>query len=58
MTDKEKAIKKFAKAMNTANTSYMSQFHYQKIFTPNMQQAWGEYIDACCYEEKQNARSE
>lgn len=43
MTEKEKAIRNFAKAMRSADTKHMALFG---IFTSNMAASWYRYIEA------------
>jgi hypothetical protein len=52
MTRKEKAIREFAKRMRTALVSYIAE---QGRFTPALEWAWFEYVDACS-EETENVK--
>jgi hypothetical protein len=49
MTNKEKAIRRFAKAMRDANVVFMVE---TGKFTPNMNTFWSLYIEACREEDK------
>ena len=54
MSNKEKAIRRFAKAMRDANVVYMAD---QGKFTPNMDRVWQLYIEACKEEDAKYGRS-
>jgi hypothetical protein len=58
MTNKEKAIRKFSKAMRTAYINYVARqvIDVPDCMTMNMRAAWVEYILAC-REEFQHGRS-
>lgn len=56
MTRKERAIRQFAKAMRTAEPTYIAQSILPVRMTPNMQIAWADYVTACL-EETANGRS-
>lgn len=49
MTEKEKAIKEFAKAMRTAHIPYIAE---NGRMTPAMDMAWNSYVIACMKEVK------
>ena len=51
MSPKEKAIRTFAKAMKTANPSYIAE---EGRFTQRLHDAWWEYVDQCQLEVKKN----
>jgi len=54
MTKKEKAIRKFAKAMRSACVEYYAEKYgdTRLNLTPNMQEAWYEFIIGCIAEAK------
>lgn len=47
MSEKEKAIRTFAKAMRTAHVPYIAE---GGRLTPAMQMAWNHYVVACMKE--------